>query len=191
MGRDKALLPHPAGGSWLEQGLRLLAGCGAPLTLLSARHSHLNLGLELAARLPVPLCVLAEPPPRQGPLRALARLMAAHPRTRLLICPVDMPWLDGASLAALLAAANGSSEADSLQLAHDGQRLQPLLGIYPATAARRRRLQRHLATGGLALQGWLAEESWRAVVLPAPALVNANRPEDLRTSLNRPAAGNA
>lgn len=188
MGRDKALLPHPAGGSWLEHGLELLAGCGAPITLLSGHPAHLRCALALAPRLAVPLTALAEPPPRQGPLRALARLMALHPGERLLLCPVDMPWLDSATLAALLAAA---AEAATIHLAHDGTRLQPLLGVYPATAARRRRLAAHLAGGGLALQGWLAGERWQAVALPAAALRNANRPADLGPSVVATASAGA
>lgn len=200
MGRDKALLPHPAGGSWLEHGLERLAGCGAPLTLLSGHPAHLRCALALAPRLAVPLTALAEPPPRQGPLRALARLMALHPGERLLLCPVDMPWLDPATLAALLAAAaeaeaagnaSDASDAATIHLAHDGTRLQPLLGVYPATVARRRRLAEHLAGGNLALQGWLAGERWQAVALPAAALRNANRPADLGPSVNPTASAGA
>ena len=184
MGCDKALLPHPDGGSWLEQSLKRLAGCGAPITLLTSRPQHLNQALTLAAQLPVPLLALAEPPPRQGPLPALARLMAIHAGQRLLLCPVDMPWLDDASLASLLTAAvQGGDSADVLHLAHDGERLQPLLGLYPATAARRRRLGQALAAGERRLQAWLAGERWQAVPLDATALRNANRPADLGRSL--------
>jgi molybdopterin-guanine dinucleotide biosynthesis protein A len=190
MGRDKALLPHPGGASWLERGLELLAGCGAPLTLLSGYPAHLERALALAPRLAVPLTALAEPPPRQGPLRALARLMAVHPGERLLLCAVDMPWLDGATLATLLAA-SAEGPTDNLWLAHDGMRLQPLLGLYPATAARRQRLASHLAGGGLALQGWLAGEIWQAVPLPAAALRNANRPEDISPSFKPQAPAGA
>jgi molybdopterin-guanine dinucleotide biosynthesis protein A len=54
MGRDKALLPHPEGGTWLERQLRLLAGLGAPLTLLSGWPAH----RERAAALVAPLAAL-------------------------------------------------------------------------------------------------------------------------------------
>jgi len=110
MGRDKALLPHPAGGTWLEHGLRLLAELRAPITLLSRHDSHLQLARHLnrtwaagrivrpagtsiaasgtaapalgspstdpqAGALPGPIQAIAEPPPWQGPLLALHRLM--------------------------------------------------------------------------------------------------------------------
>ena len=35
MGHDKALLPHPEGGTWLSRSLLLLAQLEAPITLLS------------------------------------------------------------------------------------------------------------------------------------------------------------
>jgi molybdopterin-guanine dinucleotide biosynthesis protein A len=51
MGRDKALLPHPEGGTWLERQLRLLAGLGAPLTLLSGWPGHLEQATAMAGLL--------------------------------------------------------------------------------------------------------------------------------------------
>ncbi|HYP03315.1 MAG TPA: NTP transferase domain-containing protein, partial [Cyanobium sp.] len=55
MGRDKALLPHPGGGTWLEATLRLLAGLGAPITLLTHHGDHLEAAAALASALAVPL----------------------------------------------------------------------------------------------------------------------------------------
>ncbi|MFS6827336.1 hypothetical protein AAF143_10455 [Cyanobium sp. ATX-6F1] len=67
MGRDKALLPHPEGGSWLERSLRLLALAGAPITVLSRHPSHLDLARAIAPSLAVPLEILEEPAPWEGP----------------------------------------------------------------------------------------------------------------------------
>ena len=47
MGQDKALLPHPEGGSWLERTLGLLAALQAPITLLSRHRAHLQLAEAL------------------------------------------------------------------------------------------------------------------------------------------------
>jgi molybdopterin-guanine dinucleotide biosynthesis protein A len=209
MGRDKALLPHPDGGTWLERSLRLLASLQAPITLLSRHPAHLALARQLAAAGAIdasaPLLALAEPPPWEGPLRALERLLRLHPGERLLLCPVDMPWLDRACLLALRAAseAAGSGRADpdgtaeaigpalarpagapapeppAILLAHDGSRLQPLLGLYPPCPARLERLGASLAAGERSLQRWLAGERWQPLTLPAPALRNVNRPEQL------------
>ena len=141
MGCDKALLPHPEGGTWLERGLGLLLALGQPATLISRHSAHRVRADALMARraaggLSTPsLDVFNEPPPWDGPLRALARLMERHPEQRLLLCPVDMPWLDVPTLEALIGAAAGDRDRERIHLAHDGQRLQPLLGVVPATAA--------------------------------------------------------
>ena len=63
MGRDKALLPHPEGGTWLERSLRLASGCGLPLSLCSGHPQHLGLAATLAPQLPVALDLLEEPAP--------------------------------------------------------------------------------------------------------------------------------
>jgi len=176
MGRDKALLTHPQGGCWLEGQLRMLAQLGHPLCLLSAHASHRRLAAALAPSLAVPLELLDEPPPREGPLRALARLMAHFPDQRLLLCPVDMPWLTAAEPQALLAASH--HQPQRLQLAHDGCRPQPLLGIYPGTAERRQDLERSLAGGERRLQAWLAQHPHDLVPLDPGRMRNCNHPQD-------------
>jgi molybdopterin-guanine dinucleotide biosynthesis protein A len=119
---------------------------------------------------------LAEPPPWEGPLLALHRLMQAHPERRLLLCPVDMPWLTLDVLHELVAA----SEADprAFQLAHDGEQLQPLLGIYPSDAQSRQHLAEATAKGERRLQTWLKGQPCREVRLEARALRNVNLPRE-------------
>ena len=186
MGRDKALLPHPEGGTWLERTLLLLAQLQAPITLLSRHPAHLELadGLNSSGRDTTKpgnsfsITALAEPPPWEGPLLALHRLMEQHPEQILLLCPVDMPDLSLGALQALLAAADPTR----LQLAHDGERLQPLLGLYPSSAPIRAHLAAAVERGERRLQSWLVELPWQAVPLNPRAIRNVNRPErtDLR-----------
>ncbi len=178
MGQDKALLPHPDGGTWLERQLRLLASLGEPVTLLTRHSRHRDLADRLAAQEGMAvLQPIREPSQQRGPLLALQSLFQAYPATAILLCPVDMPWLQPASLARLLEA---GGQAEALALAHDGERLQPLLGLYPATAERRRRLGRFTQAGGQRLQAWLDGELLQRVLLPADQLRNCNRPEDCR-----------
>ncbi|MEA5475531.1 molybdenum cofactor guanylyltransferase [Synechococcus sp. CCY9201] len=177
MGRDKALLPHPAGGTWLERGLRRLAALEQPITLCSRHSSHLALAAGLAQPLGVPLDCFEEPPPWRGPLRALARLMHRHPDDAiLLLMPVDMPWLETQSLRQLLEAAD--QHPHQFCLAHDGQRLQPLLGVYPNTPTVRRDLEDWLALGHRRLQGWLDRQPVLPVRLEPSQLRNCNHPHD-------------
>jgi molybdopterin-guanine dinucleotide biosynthesis protein A len=189
MGRDKALLPHPEGGTWLERQLRLLASLGAPLTLLSRWPAH----LEKASALEAPLAALgveleqlqepgddarAEAP--QGPLVALGRLMEAHPNERLLLCPIDMPALTPACLRALLEAADTAPDAIWITTTHQPPSLpQPLLGLYPSNTRHRQSLREALARGERGLQRWLAGEVVRSVALPTAALANVNTPQEL------------
>ncbi len=178
MGTDKALLPHPEGGTWLEHSLRLLGELAVPISLLSRHreHQHLARAMELPQ-----LEVLAEPPPWEGPLLALHRLMERHPEQRLLLCPVDMPDLTSSALQALRRAADAAPV--TIHLAQDGERLQPLLAVLPAEAALRRHLAAAVGSGERRLQGWLEQHPHRPVPLDPQALRNCNRPEDLRGPL--------
>ena len=184
MGRDKALLPHPKGDTWLEHTLLLLAQLEAPITLLSRHPAHLQLAQQLNSRrgnggagsVPwQPISALAEPPPWEGPLLALQRLMQRHPDQQLLLCPVDMPDLSLAALHELLSAARGNPTR--LHLAHDGERLQPLLGLYPSSAAIRSHLAAAVARGERGLQRWLTGLPCQAVPLDPRAIRNSNRPQ--------------
>jgi molybdenum cofactor guanylyltransferase len=181
MGRDKALLPHPEGGSWLERTLGLLTQLEAPVTLLSRHPAHLELALGLKARQAISITALGEPPPWEGPLLALHRLMEQHPNERLLLCPVDMPWLRLETLRALLRAADGyaGNAAITIHLAHDGQRLQPLLGLYPSSGPLRAQLAEAVGRGERGLQRWLAQQCCRPVPLDPQALRNVNHPQEL------------
>jgi molybdopterin-guanine dinucleotide biosynthesis protein A len=181
MGQDKALLPHPEGGCWLERTLQLLAALRAPITLLSRWPEHLALARQLAeqptAAAPATITVLAEPSPWEGPLLALHRLMEHHPNQRLLLCPVDMPDLTLSVLESLLAAAEAAPGA--IHLAHDGERLQPLLGLYPSGPAQRDGLAAAIGQGERRLQSWLTHQPCHRVTLAAHTIRNLNRPEDI------------
>lgn len=180
MGRDKALLRHPAGGTWLERSLLLLAQLNAPITLLSRHPAHLQLAQGLRTGPASSITALAEPPPWEGPLLALHRLMQRHPDEHLLLCPVDMPDLSLAALHHLVAAADDDASAGNptrLHLAHDGKRLQPLLGLYPSSAAVRIHLAAAVEHGERRLQSWLASQPCQAIPLDPHAIRNVNRPE--------------
>jgi molybdopterin-guanine dinucleotide biosynthesis protein A len=188
MGRDKALLPHPEGGCWLERTLRLLGELELPITLLSRHREHRVRAEALAARTGLVIAAIEEPPPWEGPLRALERLMALHTDQRLLLCPVDLPHLTRAALDTLRAAADEADDvtgeglrgkASGLLLAHDGERLQPLLGVYPSSAERHRDLAACLGRGERGLQRWLVRQPYRTVQLEAGVLRNVNHAHEI------------
>jgi molybdopterin-guanine dinucleotide biosynthesis protein A len=195
MGRDKALLPHPEGGTWLERQLRLLAELGAPVSLLSGWPDHLERAAALAAPLarrgvelelppePTPALEPLAPSPSQrpqGPLVALGRLMEVHPDARLLLCPIDMPALTLPCLRALLDASSAVPAAIWITGADQPPpRPQPLLGLYPSDARHRQSLGEALQRGERSLQRWLAGEVVHSLSLPAAALANLNTPLEL------------
>ena len=88
MGRDKALLPHPDGGVWLTAIVHQLLPLERPIQVVSRHQAHAD---------QLPRCsqvsVLLEPPPWNGPLNALARVLPSTPGQALLVVPVDMPRL--------------------------------------------------------------------------------------------------
>jgi len=127
------------------------------------------------------LTAIAEPEPWQGPLLALHRLMQRYPEQRLLLCPVDMPWLRLEVLENLIQAA--AEQPQQIHLAHDGERRQPLLGIYPSQGEQREALRTAIVRGERRLQGWLAGQVCREVRLDPTALRNINRPSELTDAL--------
>lgn len=187
MGSDKALLAHPSGGTWLERGLELLAGLNMPVTLLSRYPRHLALAESLQRDLDpttaAPITAVAEPPPWDGPLLALQRLMELHADERLLLCPVDMPLLSAEGLQLLVRAA--AEQPGVIHVAHDGERLQPLLGVYPTEASLRNSLDAAIASGERRLQRWLADQPYREMRLDPLELSNLNLPEDLASIRDR------
>jgi molybdopterin-guanine dinucleotide biosynthesis protein A len=185
MGRDKALLPHPEGGTWLVRTLRLLLELEIPVTLCSRHERHLQLARELHGEGDSgAIEALAEPPPWEGPLLALHRLMERHPEQRLLLCPVDMPTLTAPVLRTLMHIA--AAHPERIHLAHDGQRCQPLLGLYPSSAPIRSQLAGAVERGERRLQGWLATQVIETVPLDPRAIRNVNRPEPEPSNGNAP-----
>ncbi|MFM7265545.1 MAG: molybdenum cofactor guanylyltransferase, partial [Cyanobium sp.] len=170
-------------GCWLERTLTLLAAQDMPVTLLSRHAEHRQRAEALALCHGLAIEALDELPPWEGPLRALARLMHHHPHQRLLLCPVDMPGLTAAALQELRAAADGGGDGGPdggpILLAHDGERLQPLLGVYPSSEPRRRHLATALAGGERRLQRWLEQQQHQSVQLAGDALRNLNHPADV------------
>ena len=88
-----------------------------------------------------------------------------------------MPRLRTAVVRQLIAAWNSAPEQAAV--AHDGQRLQPLLAVIPSGSPFRSCLDQQLQRGELRWMDWLTCVPPQAVRLPQEALVNANCPADL------------
>ena len=172
MGRDKALLPHPHGGVWLTALVDQLIAVPLPVLVVSRHAEHRRL---LQGRPQVD--VMVESPPFAGPLRALAKVLQPEPGHPLLVTPVDMPALSSAVVLQLIHA--WQRDPDCAAVADDGQRLQPLLGIYPSGAPFATALDLQLRQGERRWLSWLAQIPHQRVRLSATALRNVNAPSDL------------
>ena len=172
MGSDKALLPHPQGGVWLSQLVQHLRALSLPVVVVSRHASHQQLlegwsGVEF----------LVEKPSGLGPLHAFGQLLTVGSQQPLLVTPVDMPLLTPDLLNVLIQA--WQKNPQQAVVADDGERLQPLLGIYPPGDPFAMALRDQLDQGDLRWLRWLERIPYRSVQFPADQLRNFNGRSDL------------
>ena len=183
MGRDKALLPHPHGGSLLQHTCALALATGLETVCLSRPHQGHRQHLATAAgRAPElrQVTVLEEQPPWEGPLLALAKLMTICPGRPMVLLACDLPHL-GSPLLNALAAPLPPRHA---RLTTDGAQQQPLLATYGSDLAAT--LHQAVAAGVRSFRQWLPGLQVEWLRVPSTALVNLNHPQDLasfRTAL--------
>ena len=101
MGRDKALLPHPCGGSLLQHTCALALATGLETICLSRPDQGHRQHLATVPALRQ-VTVLEECPPWEGPLLALAKLMTTYPGHPMLLLACDLPNLTPPLLTPLL-----------------------------------------------------------------------------------------
>ena len=165
MGRDKAALPHPAGGTLLSRQLALLDALAPAQRLLSLRAAQ-----PAPAGLP-PAWHVVRDDGTSGPLGGLVAALRACLAPPLLVLAVDLPFIDLATLNQLLTAA---SPAGLVPTTPHG--CEPLAALYPRTFLAV--AEAALAAGDLRLQNLVAPlPAWPA---PDPSrFTNWNTPADL------------
>lgn len=158
MGRNKAFLPVDGVPMALKVARALTEGGCAPVSLVGKDPSLQKLGL------PVVIEQALEYHPLYGVAAALERACG----TMVLVAACDLAWLDGSTVARLLAV-DGPCVATP-----EGGGRAALLAVLPAGHAR---LAADLARANAPFSA--LTENLERVVLPAPRLKNANRPQDL------------
>ncbi len=113
--------------------------------------------------------------PDAGPLAGIHAGLLRLETQGLLVAAVDMPFIETTHLAELLAC-RGEVQA---VVARDAERVHPLCGCYHRSALEA--VEGQLAGGRYALRDLLERLTVRTVLLPAEALRNINRPDDLET----------
>jgi molybdenum cofactor guanylyltransferase len=136
MGRTKALLPAPEGGTLIERAIELARSIGAEPVVVGRRD-------DVSTRAPV----IDDVAPGRGPLGGLVALLA-HARGPAIALACDMPFVSRALLARLAAAPPAIALAPRV----DG-RWEPLFARYDPAALPIARAR--LEAGSLALQGLL------------------------------------
>lgn len=165
MGRDKALLPHPDGGTFLEYVVAVLRSCCREV-IISGQHA-----LPEAPSLP-------DPARDQGPAIGVTAAVEEARRLRLagaLIVPVDMPRVVSEDLRRLIDAWDRQPQRIvAATFAEDFP--EPLLAIYPIACLEA--LRELTASRDRSLSRWLARQSCDRVWLPSRAAANINTTEE-------------
>jgi molybdopterin-guanine dinucleotide biosynthesis protein A len=168
MGRDKAVLDYH-GRPQVEWAYELLAR-HCERTWISVRASHADDGVR--ATLPQ----IVDGAAGQGPIAGIAAAQAAHSEAAWLVVACDLPFLDDALVADLLAR-RGSHPVTAYRSAHDGLP-EPLCAIYePSTRAG---ILASIEAGRNCPRKFVLGTGVPLLELPrAAALDNVNTPEDL------------
>ena len=172
MGRDKALLPHPHGGSLLQHTCTVAVASGLQTVCMSRPHQDYRQHLATATALRQ-VAILEEHPPWEGPLLALAKLMAIYPSRPLLLLACDLPNITPSMLKGLAA----PLPPRHVRLTTDGKQQQPLLATYGSDLAVN--LHQAVAVGVRSFRQWLPSLHVELLQVPSIALVNLNYPQDL------------
>jgi molybdenum cofactor guanylyltransferase len=162
MGRDKALMEHPAGGTLLERAAQLLETVLEPPILLSGDGARYQ---DFAYP------EIADAKSDCGPLGGILAALEHSDPAPVLIMAVDMPHVTEADLRSLL-----ESQGPSLTLAHGAERLHPALSIWDSST--RVHLREALNAGRYALMPLVEALAPVQVELPVEHLSNWNKPQD-------------
>lgn len=178
MGRDKAALEYP-GGRQLE----------AAHALVSRHVAHAWVSVRAAqAADPVRSALprIVDGDTGQGPIAGIIAAQSAHPGAAWLVVACDLPFLDDATLAHLLAH-RGRAPVTAYRSAHDGLP-EPLCAVYePGT---REAILAFVANGRHCPRKFILSLGIALLELPeAGALDNVNTPEEYAGARARLAEG--
>jgi molybdopterin-guanine dinucleotide biosynthesis protein A len=168
-------LALPVGGEpMLARVLQALSNLGAPCILAA----NAPLPDDVAAHISVP--IVYDEHPGEGPLAALATAVAAVRTPYFFAAAGDMPGIDAAFVARVIAAAQKSGWPDATVPMRDDNSLEPLAALYkvgPWLVAARRALAAGRRNVTAALDG-LRTVHYHIVPEDEPALANVNTPAD-------------
>jgi molybdopterin-guanine dinucleotide biosynthesis protein A len=164
MGRDKALIEID-GVPMARRVADVLVAAGCR-PVVAIGPAHLAAGLD----------AIADEHPGEGPLGGILTALRAMAVQPVLVLACDLPWVDSATIAALIAAA-AEADADVDVVMAVAERREPLCAVWMAGSAVE--LQRAFSAGERAVHRAAARLRVTEVPVSAHGLINVNAPEDL------------
>jgi molybdopterin-guanine dinucleotide biosynthesis protein A len=171
------------GEPMLARVLRVMSATGAPCLVAAGARSPEALGTNFE------IPVVYDDRPGEGPLAALASAARAVHTPFFLAVAGDMPGVDAAFVARIVAAAGAARWPDAIVPRHADGTIEPLAALYkrePWVVAARAALARGRRNVSAALDG-LRVVYYDTVPEDEPALANVNTPSDyerLRSASN-------
>lgn len=165
MGTDKALVVVD-GVAMASRVASALAAGGCDPVVCQGGDAHALAGIGLT--------VFADSRPGTGPLPAILDALTRESGD-LVVCACDLPWLEGATVARLLAVAASDPVADVVvAIDGDGPHLAAVWRAHAKTALD------DLVVGGVrSYRAALERLATVAVDVPSSVIANVNKPEDL------------
>ena len=171
MGRDKATLTLPEGGTLLAHAVRKLQAAGVHEVIVSVRAGQ-TCGLAGTRE-------VADLAADSGPLAGVAASLEAAGASRVVVLAVDLPDMTPEYLRGLLAAATNDCGVVPVH----GGFLEPLAAVYPRCSARVARAA--LVAGRFSMHAWVRELAAGGLVrlqpvddAHLPLFANWNHPGD-------------
>jgi len=186
MGRDKASLPHPSGGTFFTHAIEQLAACCAHLgcSVAAVPDTTEPDGTVTSRHQPDRAHHIVDVRPNRGPAEGVSLSVALAKTigcTGVLVTPVDLPRLQTEHLASLVLTFAKNPDAIIASVSDDPaslKPLQPLVAIYPVGL--QSELDRLAGSDRRSLYRFIEKQQHVTVTLPAQVLHNVNSPDDLR-----------
>jgi molybdenum cofactor guanylyltransferase len=165
MQRDKAAIAYHGAETQLETAMKLLAPRVARI-FVSVRADQADDPLRAAWPR------IVDRGDVEGPIAGISAALAEHPDAAWLVLACDLPFLDAATLDALIAGRDVERDATAFRSSHDGLP-EPLCAIYEPRA--RAAIARHIDGGRNCPRKFLINADTRLLDQPNPrALDNVN-----------------
>ena len=176
MGRCKAMLPHPSGGTFGSHAIDEITKVTSDVAV-SLNESQSDLTQCLPRETTILYDQQADCGPAGGVLRAFEHAVTLK-CTGAFVIPVDLPYLHGHEMQALA----DTFEEDPTNIvcgvsADARDRIEPLVAIYPVCFVDK--IQQLVASDDRSLYRFIQRHSHQTVQLSARSLANINTLEDL------------